>query len=129
MENEKAKEIIENYIRAYNNFEIEGMLKDLDEEVVFQNISGGRVNMTTNGIEAFKKQAEEAKQYFKEREQTIKRLQFYENPAEAVAEIDYKGVLATELPGGLKAGDSINLQGKSVFKFRNNKITEITDIS
>lgn len=127
MENEKAQEIIENYVRAYNHFDTEGMLKDLHEEVIFQNISGGEVNITTSGKEAFKKQAEEAKQYFKEREQIIKRLLF--NGEQTEAEIDYKGVFATDLPGGLKAGEAINLQGKSVFKFRNNKIIEITEIS
>lgn len=127
MENEKAQEIIENYVRSYNRFDTEGMLQNLHEEVKFQNISGGVVNATTSGKEAFKNQAEEAKQYFKEREQNIKRLLF--NGDQAEAEIDYKGVLATEFPGGLKAGDAINLQGKSVFKFMNNKIIEITDIS
>lgn len=127
MEKEKAQELIENYVKAYNHFDTEGMLQDLDEEVKFQNISGGEVNLTTQGIEEFKNQAEQAKQIFKEREQTIKSIRFDGDTAET--EIKYKGVLATDFPGGLKAGGTINLQGKSVFKFQNNKITEITDIS
>ena len=127
MENENEQEKIENYVRTYNNFETEGMLQDLHEEVKFQNISGGEVNRTTSGIEAFKDQAEQAKQYFKKRELTIKRLHF--NGDQAEAEIEFKGVLATDFPGGLKAGDTLSLQGKSVFKFRDNKIIEITDIS
>lgn len=127
MEEKKAKEIIENYIKAYNHFDIKGMLKDLHEEVTFQNISGGEINLITHGIEEFKQQAEQAKQFFMEREQTIRSIRFNEDTAEA--EIRYTGVLATDFPGGLKPGDTLNVQGKSVFTFQNYKIIEITDIS
>ncbi|WP_257791729.1 hypothetical protein [Pontibacter actiniarum] len=30
------QQVIENYIRAYNAFDVEGMVKDLHQEVVFE---------------------------------------------------------------------------------------------
>jgi hypothetical protein len=126
-DNETRKTIVENYIRAYNNFDIEAMLKDVDERVRFRNVSGGEVNLTTNGIEELRKQAEYAKELFSEREQKITGLKFGENMVEA--EIAYSGTLAADLPNGLKHGDKIELNGKSIFRFAGDKIIEIEDIS
>jgi len=126
-DNETRKTIVENYIRAYNNFDIKNMLKDMDERVIFRNISGGAVNLTTNGIEELRKQAEYAKELFSEREQKITGLKFGENEVEA--EIAYRGTLAADLPNGLKQGSRIALNGKSIFRFDGDKIIEIQDIS
>lgn len=49
------RKIIENFIHAYNTFDINGMLKDLHENIKFENISNEQVDLTTNGIEEFKK--------------------------------------------------------------------------
>jgi hypothetical protein len=68
---EKEKEIIKNYVESYNKFDVEGMMKNLNPEIVFENISNGVINLRTEGIESFKKQAEKAKNYFVEREQII----------------------------------------------------------
>lgn len=125
--NETRKKIIENYIISYNNFDVENMLKDLDENIVFKNISDGETNLLTSGIEAFKIQAEEAKQLFSRREQKITNLEFSENAAEA--DVFYTGTFTVDLPNGLKAGDEINLAGKSIFRFAGDKIVEIEDRS
>ena len=125
---ETKKRIIENYVAAYNNFDVENMLKDMDERMVFRNIGeGGTVNLQTNGIDEFRKQAEEAKELFSLREQKITVLKFGETEAEAG--ISYRGTLAADLPEGLKAGSEIALDGKSIFRFKGDKIIGIDDIS
>jgi hypothetical protein len=126
-DNETRKKIVENYVCAYNNFDVENMLRDMDERVVFRNIAGGEVNLKTRGIEELRKQAEQAKNLFSEREQKITGLKFGENTVEA--EIAYRGTLAADLPNGLKKGDRIQLSGKSVFRFAGAKIIELDDIS
>lgn len=123
----KLENIIENYVKSYNNFDVENMLKDLDENIVFRNISKGETNLMTNGIEAFRNQAEEAKQIFSRREQKITDLRFAENTAEA--DIFYTGTFAVDLPNGLHTGDEIKLVGKSIFRFSGDKIIEIEDRS
>jgi hypothetical protein len=126
-DHETKRRIIENYVAAYNNFDVENMLRDMDERVVFRNISDGTVNMQTNGIDELRRQAEETKAIFSHREQKITNLIFGE--AEAEAAISYHGTLAVDLPEGLKAGSEIALDGKSIFRFEGDKIIGIDDIS
>jgi repressor of nif and glnA expression len=124
---EIRKKIIENYIRSYNNFEIENMLKDLDENIVFRNITNGEINLTTKGIAEFEAQAEQAKIFFSQREQKIINLEFGANKVEV--EIFYSGTIAVDFPDGLKSGSKIELAGKSIFRFVGDKIIGIEDIS
>lgn len=124
---EQQKLIIEKYIDAYNAFDIKGMTKNLNENIVFENISNGKVDVRTEGINDFTKQAESAKQYFMERNQTIDFWNFDEQ--KVTIEIDYKATLAIDLPNGLKVGDTLELKGKSEFDFEDLKIIKITDKS
>lgn len=124
---EKQQEAIENYINAYNHFDIEGMTADLDENIVFKNLSNGEIDLKTEGLAAFKKQANTAKQYFKQRKQTIEKWIF--NDKKISIHIDYEAILNIDLPNGLKKGDTLKLKGKSSFEFDQGKIISITDES
>lgn len=128
MDNIAYQKIIENYVKAYNRFDVDNMLADMDDHVKFENISNGVVNLTTNGITELRKQAEQAKQFFKEREQSITNFSFVDHDVVEIS-IDYKGVMAKDFPNGLKAGDTIELKGKSIFKFKDHKIIDLKDIS
>lgn len=119
--------LIQNYIEGYNNFDVEKMTKNLAENIIFQNIENGQLTMNINGIEEFRKQAEIAKMYFSKREQTITSYKHIDNKTEI--EIDYFGILAQDFPNGMKKGEEINLKGKSIFEFENNKIIKLTDVS
>ena len=123
----ERKKIIKEYINAYNNFDIEKMLTHLDEHIKFENISNGVTNMTLTDLNSFRKQAEQAKKLFTTRKQTIKSWTHQDNLIEI--EIEYNAVLAIDLSSGLKKGDNINLEGKSIFKFSGLKIIELIDIS
>lgn len=123
----EKEEIIKNYIKAYNSFDTEGMIKDLHKDVYFKNSAGGEVNLEIIGLEAFKVQTELAKSFFTERKQTIKQLVIQGDKGEV--SIDYEGKLAIDLPNGLKIGDWLRLEGKSIFYFVGNQIIGIEDIS
>jgi predicted RNase H-like nuclease len=122
-----VEQIITGYIRAYNRFDIQGMLANLHPEIEFENISNGETNLTLKGIEKFREQAEIAKAVFTERHQEVISMKSHGDTTEV--EIDYRGVLALDLPMGLKKGDTLELKGKSIFKFSNEKIIQLTDIS
>lgn len=123
----EREDIIKNYIEGYNNFDILKMTKDLSDDIIFENIQNGKVNMTLNGIQEFANQAETAKQYFSERKQTILTVQHKGDQTEI--EIDYVGVLATDFPNGLKKGQEIKLKGKSTFEFKDGKVIRLIDES
>ncbi|MGF7073968.1 nuclear transport factor 2 family protein [Mucilaginibacter sp. 3215] len=119
--------IISNYVKAYNNFDVENMLKNLAPSVKFQNISNGDVDMELDGIEAFRSQVEQATKLFERREQVIRSFKHTGNKTEIA--IDYNAILAADLPNGLKKGDELNLKGHSIFTFDGDKIVGIMDIS
>ncbi|MDB5286877.1 MAG: hypothetical protein JWR05_1826 [Mucilaginibacter sp.] len=121
------EQTINNYINAYNNFDVNRMIADMDPSIKFENVSNTEVNMTLNGLPAFIEQAEQAKAMFISRQQTIKSFKHTANQTEI--DIAYHAVLAIDLPNGMKTGDELNLTGKSIFKFWGDKITELTDIS
>ena len=124
---ERQKKIIENYINSYNEFNVDGMLRHLSEEVVFENISNGETNLKTVGRTAFKKQAESAKNYFTERKQVIESWAF--NGNQATIGIAYSATLAIDFPNGMKAGDFLSVQGRSEFTFRDGEVIGIKDYS
>lgn len=126
MEPQAQQRIIEHYIDSYNRFDIAGMLVHLHPDIIFRNISNGQVTMSLTGITAFKEQAKQATSYFSERQQSITAIHFQEESAEVL--IDYKAVLAIDLPNSLKAGDTLQLQGKSVFSFKEDRIISIDDL-
>ena len=123
----ERKSLVENYVQAYNRFDVEGMTANLSDQIVFKNISNGETTLKLKGIDAFRNQANQTANWFSERKQTIEKIVFTEDGCEI--DIDYRAKLAADLPNGLRAGEKINLKGKSKFRFANGKITEIRDIS
>ena len=128
MKNRKAFEaIISRYIQAYNNFDVEGMTLDFDEQIVFEHISNGETTMLLHGLPAFIQQAEQAKSLFSSRQQAVHRFTHHEEKTEV--EVSFSAVLATDQPGGFRKGMEIKLTGTSVFTFSGDKIIALTDIS
>ena len=121
------EKMIQNYIEGYNQFDIEKMIADFDESIVFENIQNGEINMTLSGIKEFTAQAERGKEYFSARKQTI--TSFIQDEITAIIDINYYAVLAIDFPNGLKAGQELTMKGKSIFQFLDDKIVKLTDMS
>lgn len=119
--------VIEQYINAYNRFDVDGMLALLTSDVLFEDVSDGQVTAATSGIAEFRQLAEQSKGLFSERRQTITALKF--RPASVVASIAWRGVFAIDVPNGPAAGTVIELQGESEFEFSGERISRIVDRS
>lgn len=114
------------YVEAYNNMDLKNMITDFADDIIFQNVMNGEKTMELRGIEAFKKQAIEALSYFSEREQSIESITHTHSSTEIV--INYRATAAMDFPNGMKKGDQINLQGKSIFEFSaDGKIVRLID--
>ena len=127
MTTNRKEELIRSYIAAYNAKDIAAMLEGLTVDIHFENHSGGEMNMSLDGIEAFRSQAEQAASLFTEREQEISGIRHLTHETEVT--ILYKAILAMDLPNGLKKGNALTLAGRSLFSFSGDKINSITDIS
>jgi len=127
MPSKENRELIEHYIEAYNAFDVAGMVQLLHQDIVFRNFANGELNTETRGVEEFKMLAEQSSQIFSSRRQSIASYSAADNQIEV--QIDYEGILAVDLPNGLKAGDKLQLEGKSVFEITDGKLSMIEDYS
>ncbi|WP_247235276.1 nuclear transport factor 2 family protein [Telluribacter sp. SYSU D00476] len=121
------EEIIRNYVEGYNQYDVDRMVADFDEAVIFRNISDGETTLLLTGLPAFREQAVQATTYFSTRTQTI--LAFRHQDDQTEVAIDYYGIVNMDFPNGLKKGDTISLKGTSVFTFSGNKVVQLTDVS
>jgi hypothetical protein len=128
MDNYAQRELlIRNYVEAYNRFDVDGMVKDMADDIVFENVSDGQVNLTSSGVAAFRQQAVQAVHLFTERKQTI--LSFHHQEALTTINVGYYAIVAADLPNGWKKGDELRLSGQSIFRFEIGSIVALTDIS
>lgn len=127
MDNKDKQALINRYLQAYNAFDIEGMIKTVSDNIEFENISQGEVNAYSKGVHEFRELAEQGQFLFTSREQSITAIK--ELKGEVVTQILYRGVLATDLPNGLKEGETLILEGQSIFSFQEGKISRIQDVN
>ena len=127
MKTEEREKLIQAYLEAYNAKDVEGMMEALEDNVVFENFSSGEKTHSLKGKKEFQNQANDALAYFSSRRQTVKSMTYEKEKTEI--EIDYWAIAAMDFPNGIKKGQELSLQGKSVFEFGSKGITKITDIS
>ena len=113
------QQIVEHYVNSYNSFDVAGMLKNLDQNIIFENMSNGVVDLRTDGIEDFRIQAEAATQYFKKRTQKI--VSWTSSDTTVTIMIYYKAILNMHLPNGMKKGDALEMKGQSQFECKNDR--------
>lgn len=125
--NREKQRIVEKYIAAYNDFETDEMLSLFAADCTFENYSNEQLTASAKGLPELRAMMEQGKSVFAARKQTITELTFQGETVIAV--IDYQGKLKTDLPNGLKAGDDLNLKGRSEFEFENDLIKSLKDFS
>ncbi|GAB3548546.1 nuclear transport factor 2 family protein [Spirosoma fluminis] len=121
------RELIEQYISAYNRMDVPGMMDLLHDVIVFENVSNTSGITATSGRTQFETLASQSLGVFQSRRQTIRSLTLGERTA--AAEIEYEGVFAIDLPNGFKRGDTLSLRGVTIFAFSDGKISRISDYS
>jgi len=123
----RQKDLIDRYLAAYNAFDVEAMLAQLDPAIRFENYSNGALSAQAAGIEAFRQLAEQSRALFSEREQRVTALT--QDGGMLVAEIAWRGRLAADVPDGPPAGTLLELRGRSEFAFGGGGIVRIVDRS
>lgn len=127
MDAKEIRMIVDRYIAAYNALDVDGMLAVLHPEIEFRNISGGVITVSVSGAGQFREIAEQGKNLFSSRRQEV--VGFQSTGTVAIAEISFKGVLAADLPDGRRAGEILEVDGRSEFGVRDGRIDRLTDYS
>jgi hypothetical protein len=122
----RQRELIDLYLNGYNSFNMKKMLLPLHSKVVFENYKNGEQKMKLEGIKAFKKQAQKGFQMFSKRRQEILSIEHKDELCEAV--INYSATLKVSI-GDKKAGEVMNISGKSIYHFQDDRIVKIEDYS
>lgn len=121
------KQIIDEYVMAYNQFDVDGMIRNIHKDIEFRNTSNGEVNVQLKGKYTLKKQAEQSADLFEKREMKIIEQKIKDGVVEN--KIEFYGVFAIDIPDGPQTGETVKIEGKSIFKFKEGKIILIEDIS
>jgi ketosteroid isomerase-like protein len=128
MTEQEKRDLVRRYLDAYNDFDVDGMIETLHPDVEFENVSDGEVSAAASGVEEFRTMAEKATELFASRRQTVTSFEPEDGGGLSI-EVVYEGELAQDLPGGLEAGETIQLDGRSTFEFDEGKIARIVDYS
>lgn len=125
---QNKRDLIDRYLHAYNTFDIAGMLATLHPGVEFKNVSANVVSATTSGISEFAKMAQQSKALFTSRQQTMTAFEAADDDRASI-NVAYEGVLAADLPNGMKVGEVLKLKGRTEFEFKDGRIWRIADYS
>ncbi len=124
---ENIRQIVDKYITAYNDFDIDQMISLFDEDCFFENISNSVSTIKAQGRQELRELALKSAELFEKRAQTITDATFTED--KAFVKIDYSATFAVDLPNGFKKGQELHLKGESTFEFKDGKIKSLTDLS
>lgn len=105
MRTAQLQSVVRHYVDAYNRVEIDAMLALLHSDATFQNIVNGVVNAHTTGKAEFEALARQSATLFESRTQRITSLEVHGDTVFVV--VDFTAVLASDLPNGLRAGDTL----------------------
>ena len=120
-------DIIRTYISAYNERDIDAMLRHVTDDVVFENISNSGQSMRLDGKEMMRQVAEVSGNAFSYRRQRL--INLVSGAGKAAAEIEFEGRAAVDLPNGVRAGETVKVRGASFFEFRGPLLCRIADYS
>lgn len=123
----RRRQVIANYLSAYNAGDIEGMLVLLTPDVHFENHFNGELNASAQGARQFREVARAGLEQFEQRDQKLVDLRV--DGQEALARIEFRGLLTNDLPPGSVAGTWLHLQGTTEFTFHGDLIGRIVDRS
>lgn len=124
---DQVPKVILDYIAAYNGKDLDGILACFSDDVQFVNISGDTISVEVKGKPDFRVLAEQGLQFFSERHQAIGNCIGLGN--HVALRINYRATVANDLPNGWKAGQTIELEGMSLFTLANGRIAKLIDIA
>jgi hypothetical protein len=119
--------LVDRYLDAYNRMDVAAMLATMQDEVVFENYTAGVLSVRTLGLAELRHLAESSSQLFALRRQTI--TAWHEDGDRAHARIRFEGTFAIDLPNGVRAGQSVTLEGRSEFRQHDGRLVYIADHS
>ena len=120
------KVIVQKYISAYNDFDIETMVSLMHADCIFESRVNNKVMLSTKGQTSFRQICNLSKKNYKYRKQIIEDFKEYDNKVEV--KLYFKATLAVDIPDLGKKDEVISFETKSIFEFKSGLIYKITNL-
>lgn len=119
------REIVERYLKNYNDKDIEGMLAQFADDAKFESVSNTSGVVRTADKDGLRELAAKSAEFFEARRQTA--LAWVVDGDRIAVEVEFWCRIAKDLPGGSKAGQEMTLRGASFFTLHDGRITRLID--
>ena len=120
------KYIVQKYITAYNNFDIEGMMSYMHTDCIFESKTNGKLTFSTKGKHSYRLICAAAKNNYIFRKQIIEGFRTIGESVEV--DLYFKASLALDIPELGKKGEQIAFETKSIFEFKNGLIYKLSNL-
>ena len=119
-------QIVDAYLRAYNDRDVDAMLACVSDDIVFENVSNSAPSLLIEGRTAFADLARGAAEAFISRRQSVRNCVIASG--KVALEVDWEGTPRADM-GKLRAGVQVSIRGASFFVIDGDRIGRITDLS
>lgn len=123
----RHEELINIYVKGFNDFNMKKMLLPLHSKIVFENHVKDELTMKLEGVKAFKKQAQKGFDTVSKRRREILSIEHKEEYSETIT--SYTATMKVDIGEQMKKGEVITLTWKSKFFFKDDRISRIEDYS
>ena len=120
------KEIVQKYINAYNESNVEAMISLIHPDFIFESKTNGFVSFTTKGKHSFRQICNIAKNNYKHRKQVIEGFKEFENKIEV--NLYFKATLAIDIEEMGKKDEQVSFETKTIFELKDGLIYKITNL-
>ena len=120
------KEIVQMYINAYNDSNVEAMISLINPDFIFESKTNGIVTFSTKGKHSFRQICNIAKNNYKHRKQIIEGFKESENKIEV--NLYFKATLAIDIDEMGKKDEQIAFETKTIFELKDDLIYKITNL-
>jgi len=119
------REIVERYLKDYNDKDIEAMLAHFADDAKFESVSNTSGVVRTSDKKGLRDLASQSAEFFEARRLTA--LGWVVEGDRIAIEVEFWCRISKDLPGGSKAGQEMTLRGATFFTFKNGRITQLVD--
>lgn len=123
----RHEELINIYVNGYNNFNMKKMLSPLHSKIVFENYVKDELTMKLEGVKSFKKRAQKGFEMFSKRKQELLSIEHKED--QTIVLVNYSATLKVNVGDKMKKGQVMNVSGKNIFTFQDDRISKIEEYS
>jgi steroid delta-isomerase-like uncharacterized protein len=119
--------VVKQYVRCYNDNDIEGMLACCTDDIVFETVTNPGGSIRLKGKDEMREIIEATTRAFRERRHEV--VAIIVDGQRAAAETVFSGVAAAQLGQQVRPGEHVSIRGATIFEISDGRLRRICDYS